>query len=161
MLGETLNKDLIFVGLEAADCFEVFDSLAGKLIEQGCCKESYLQALKDREAVFPTGVMVDQIGVAIPHTDPEHINESAIAIANLKEPVNFYHMGTNPSDGMEVPVRFVIMLAIAGGNHLDFLQKAIMLIQDYDLLQKLVDAKDSEEIIELIKKKEEGTNEND
>lgn len=160
MLWETLNKDLICVDLEAANSFDVFDHLAGKLIQHGCCKTSYLQALKDREVVFPTGVMVDQIGVAIPHTDPEHINKSAIGIATLKEPVNFYHMGTNPEEGMEVPVKFVIMLAIAGRDHLEFLQKAIMLIQDYDLLQKLVTSKDSEDIIELIKTKEESENEN-
>lgn len=160
MLWETLSDDLVFVNLEADDCFQVFDRLGGKLTELGYGKSSYVQALKDREKSYPTGIQVDQIGVAIPHADLEHINNTAVAIATLKEPVTFYHMGTEPSEGVEVKVKFVIMLAVAGGNHIDFLQKAVMLIQDYPLLNRLVEADSSETIIKLIKEKEEELNEN-
>ena len=35
------------------------------------------------------------IGIAIPHTDKEHVIKGAVAIGVLKEPVHFYQMGTN------------------------------------------------------------------
>lgn len=69
-------------------------------------------------------------------------------------------MGTNPEEGVEVEVSFVIMLAIAGREHLDVLQKAIQLIQDQEVLQKLVKAENAKEIIEIVKVKEEKDNEN-
>ena len=99
-------------------------------------------------------------GVAIPHTDPEHVIDSAIAIAVLKNPVEFYHMGTNPSEGMKVSVTFVIMLAIAGKQHLEMLQKAIQLIQDQDVLRNLIQAENAAHMIQIIKDKEEKEHEN-
>lgn len=155
MFWENIDEQLIFVNLEAKTSEDVFEQMGGKLVELGRCHESYVQALKDREKVFPTGVQVQDIGVAIPHTDPEHVKQSAIGIAVLEEPVNFYHMGTNPDEGVGVFVKFIIMLAIAGKNHLDMLQKAIELIQDMDVLKQLIDAKDSKEVIKIIRKKEE------
>ena len=112
-------------------------------------------ALKEREKVFPTGLQIDDKGVAIPHTDMEHVNRSAIAIASLKNPVSFYQMGTSPDEGEVVSVKLVIMLAITGGGHMDMLQKAIMLIQDLSVVDKLMSAKDGKEIIQIIKEKEE------
>ena len=157
---ENVNEKLIFVDLEVNTNEEIFEIMGGKLIEEGRCDKSYIQALKDREKVFPTGILVQDTGVAIPHTDPEYVKQSAIAIATLKNPVKFYHMGTNPEEGVEVEVSFVIMLAIAGREHLDVLQKAIQLIQDQEVLQKLVKAENAKEIIEIVKVKEEKDNEN-
>lgn len=157
---ENVDEKLIFVNLEVETNEEVFEIMGGKLIEEGRCEKTYIQALKDREKVFPTGVLVQDTGVAIPHTDPEHVKQSSIAIATLKDPVKFYHMGTNPEEGVEVEVSFVIMLAIAGREHLDVLQKAIQLIQDQEVLQKLIKAENAKEIIEIVKAKEEKDNEN-
>lgn len=159
MFWENICEQLIFVDLETKSSNEIFEIMGGELVRQGKCEESYVDALKEREKVFPTGVLVQDIGVAIPHTDPEHVKESAIAIATLKHPVTFYHMGTNPSEGMKVDVNFVIMLAIAGRNHLEMLQKAIQLIQDQDILNKIVKAENAKKIIQIIKDKEETENE--
>ncbi len=55
---------------------------------------------------------------------------------------------------MKVPVKFVMMLAIAGKQHLEVLQRAILLIQDAEVLKMLVNAGNPEEIIQIIKNKE-------
>ena len=72
----------------------------------------------------------------------------------LKEPVSFFQMGTNPKENVKVPVKFVMMLAIAGKQHLEVLQRAILLIQDAEVLKMLVNAGNPEEIIQIIKNKE-------
>lgn len=150
MFWENIFEQLIFVNLEAESSNEIFEVIGGELINQGKCEKSYVEALKEREKVFPTGVLVQDMGVAIPHTDPEHVRNSAVAIATLKKPVTFYHMGTNPSEEVKVSVSFVIMLAIAGKNHLEMLQKAIQLIQDQEVLHKLVKAENKKDIIQII-----------
>ena len=63
-------------------------------------------------------------------------------------------MGTNPKENVKVPVKFVMMLAITGKQHLEVLQRAILLIQDAEILRTLVNAGNPEEIIQIIKNKE-------
>lgn len=155
MLWEQTKKDFIYIHPEAESSDQIFDIMGRGMIESGNCRESYIRALKDREAVFPTGIWIGDYGIAIPHTDPGHVRKSAVSFAVLKNPVEFLHMGTNPAEKMRVPVKFVIMLAIAGKGHLEMLQRAIWLIQDTDTLGKLMDAVSVEQITQIIKEKEE------
>ena len=109
MVWEKLKEELIIPGLEAKSSDDIFEALGGKLVKQGYCKESYVQALKDREAEFPTGINTGEKGVAIPHTDVSHVNKKGIAIATLKQPVEFVEMGT---DDEYVNAQVVFMLAV-------------------------------------------------
>ena len=151
MVWEKLKKELIIPGLEAKNSDEIFEALGGELVKQGYCKESYVQALKDREAEFPTGINMGEKGVAIPHTDVSHVNKKGIAIATLKEPVSFIEMGT---DDEYVKAQVIFMLAVDDNGHLELLQAILGILQDQETLTKLTEAKDAEEIIEIIKEKE-------
>ena len=151
MVWEKLKKELIIPGLEAKNSDEIFEALGGELVKQGYCKESYVQALKDREAEFPTGINMREKGVAIPHTDVSHVNKKGIAIATLKEPVSFIEMGT---DDEYVKAQVIFMLAVDEKGHLELLQAILGILQDQETLTKLTEAKDAEEIIEIIKEKE-------
>ena len=151
MVWEKLKKELIIPGLEAKNSDEIFEALGGELVKQGYCKESYVQALKDREAEFPTGINMGEKGVAIPHTDVSHVNKKGIAIATLKEPVSFIEMGTEDD---YVTGQVIFMLAVDEKGHLELLQAILGILQDQETLTKLTEAKDAEEIIEIIKEKE-------
>ena len=152
MIWEDLRKDLVVTDLEAESSKEVFEKLGGKLVEMGYCKESYVEALITREKSFPTGINMGEIGIAMPHTDREHVNKSGVAIARLKSPVRFLQMGTLD---VEVQARIIFMLAVEDPDaHLVFLQRIIILLQDENVLHKILEAKSKEEIIEIIKTKE-------
>lgn len=152
MIWEELNKQLIFIELEAENCEDVLDQVGGALIKEGYCKNTYKEALKIREAEYPTGLDIDGIGVAIPHTDISHVEKQGIAIAVLKNPVTFVQMGT---DDETTEVRLVFMLAVKEPKtQIDRLQTILGIIQDKDILKKLLEVKDTEEIIEIIKEKE-------
>ncbi len=152
MVWEELKKSLITIGLEAKTYEDVMRQLGGQLIEQGYAKESYIEALIQREAEFPTGLDIDGIGVAIPHTDAIHVKKAATVIATLKEPVEFIQMGT---DDEPVKTELIFMLAVEDPKaHLDQLQRIIGIIQDQEVLKKLLSAKDEESIIEIVKEKE-------
>lgn len=150
---ESVDERLVFTGLKGNQ-EEIFKKMGGELTKLGYCKESYVRGLMERERVFPTGILMGDIGVAIPHTDSEHVIKSAVAIGILEEPVIFCQMATNPEEQVYVPVRVIIMLAVAGSGHLDMLQKAILLIQDRKVLEGLSRAEDSKEIIGIVKEKE-------
>lgn len=152
MIWEQLKESLIRIDLEADSYQDVFSQLGGMLVKEGYAKSSYIDALCAREKDYPTGLDIDGIGVAIPHTDVSHVNQAGTAIAVLKEPVTFIQMGT---DDEEVSVSLVFMLCVTDPNaHLDELQRILAVIQDTDILKRLIKARNTLEIIEIIKEKE-------
>ena len=152
MIWEDLNENLIMPELEAGSSEEVFQQLGGLLVSGGYCKTSYVDALKEREKDFPTGINMGSIGIAIPHTDKEHVIKGAVAIGVLKEPVHFYQMGTNDEN---VSAKLIFMLAVKDPKeHLVFLQRILMILQDQEVLEKLTKTRNKQEIIEIIKEKE-------
>jgi len=152
MIWSELDSRLIAVSMDADTKDGILERMGGRFVELGYCKSSYIQALKDREVEFPTGIDIDGVGVAMPHTDVSHVNRAGIGIAKLKEPVTFIHMAT---DDTPVPVRVVFMLAVDDpGRHLEKIQDILAVIQDKKALEKIITAENAEEIINIIKEKE-------
>lgn len=152
MIWEKMIPAMVLTDLEAASADEVLEKVGDAVIRAGYAKESYVQALKDREKDYPTGLDVDGIGVAIPHTSVEHVLKSGVAIATLKEPVTFVQMVTDDeTTGVEV----VFMLAVTDpSGHIDELQQILAILQDTAVLQKLMNAENAQQLIELIREKE-------
>ena len=154
MIWNELDSGLFAVGLDAKTKDDIMESMGGRFVELGYCKPSYVQALKDREVEFPTGIDIDGAGVAMPHTDVSHVNRAGIGIATLKEPVEFVHMAT---DDVPVEVRVVFMLAVDNPNkHLEKIQNILAVFQDKQALERIMSAKEADEIVEIIKEKENG-----
>ncbi len=152
MIWEELDRSLILTELEAETFEDVFKKLGGVVIKEGYAKDSYVDALINREKEYPTGLDASGVGIAIPHTDVAHVNKSGTAIAKLTKPVTFIQMGT---DDEEVEVQLVFMLAVKDPKtHLSKLQAIITMIQDPEFLKRLIEAEDVDSIIEIIKEKE-------
>ncbi len=131
---------------------EVFERLGKTLIEEGYCRDSYIDALKTREKDFPTGVNMGGVGIAIPHTDKSHVYKGAVAIGILKKPVKFYQMGTTDE---VVMARLVFMLAVDDPEeHLVFLQRILQVLQDSNTLKQLTECTKKQDVIRIIKEKE-------
>ena len=152
MIWEELRESLIFTNLEAKTYEDVMRAVGQKVTAEGFAKESYVDALINREKDFPTGLDIDGFGVAIPHTDVSHVNKAATAIAILKNPVTFVQMGTD-DDYVDAKVVFVLAVDDPKG-HLEQLQRIISIIQDKDALEKLTQVNEASEIINVIKEKE-------
>lgn len=153
MIWEELNPSLVFTDVDASSSDAVMEQIGGALIREGYAKDSYIQALIEREREYPTGLEVDGFGVAIPHTNVAHVNKAGTAIAVLRNPVTFHVMGGDDDETVET--RLVFMLSVVEPNkHMDKLQRIIMMIQDPALLDRISQAQDAQEIIELIKAKE-------
>lgn len=133
---------------------EIFQTVGGLLIREGYCRNSYIQALNDREKEYPTGLDMGGIGVALPHTDASHVICPALAVAILKKPVPFEVMGGN--DGETIKVSLVVAMAIRNAEeHIDQVQALLKILQDTDVLHALICAKTPEEVIHIMQRKEE------
>ena len=109
MIWEDLDKKLIHLQAEAGHANDIFDQLGTCFINEGYSRRDYVEALKQREAQFPTGLDINGFGVAIPHTDAGYVLHETEGIMTLKHPVTFIQMG---SDDTQVEVKVVFMLAI-------------------------------------------------
>lgn len=146
---DLLKKDLVITKLEVESRENMFKVLYEKLYNTGCVKESFLDGIESREAEFPTGLKLNKYGVAIPHTDPEHVIKPAMAMATLKEPVIFKSMENSSN---EVKVNIVFMLAIKEPNmQIEMLKQLSQILQNDSLLEQLIKANEKGEILEAIK----------
>lgn len=153
MIWRELKESLIFLELEETDYKAVLQRMGTSMIREGYARDTYVQALLERERTFPTGLDIHGIGVAIPHTDVCHVKKEGIALAVLKKPVVFRQMG---DESIQVPVRFIFMLAVLNPDgHLQRLQSVLDIIQDAGLLEQLFNARECGDIIRMIREKEE------
>ena len=136
---------------DGLDTYTVEDVLANELHDQGWVHESYAAALHEREEGFPTALDVGGLNVAIPHCDIEHVKKGALCVGVLKHPVEWRRMD---DASKTCPVSLVVMLALDEGHaHLEMLQKVIGLVQDQELVAKIVACDTAEAAYDLMKDK--------
>lgn len=146
--GSKVQEPLLYHQLSVRTQQELFEKLSTELETQGIVQHSFLGALIEREAEFPTGLPL-KIGVAIPHTDGTYVNEDRLVFATLERPIPFNEMGGDEEDVIDVSV--VIMLAIKEGKkHLSILQKLIESIQKEGFVEKLAQAEDTNKMKTII-----------
>jgi galactitol PTS system EIIA component len=146
---EFLNPDAIFLQLDAKTSEDVISVLGSKLHQLGYVKDNFIDAALEREASMPTGLPLGgEINAAIPHVDFEFVNQPALGLATLKEPVVFCNMVDKDE---KIPVRLVIMLALdQPKSQIEMLQSVAGLLQQPETIEKLMAAKSPREILEVL-----------
>jgi PTS system galactitol-specific IIA component len=124
--------------------------LADELMKNDCVNQDFLANIIKREEIFPTGLEINGIGVAIPHTDSEYVKESQVGFMSLEKPLSFLEMGTNDK---EVSVSLLFMLALKEPHEqLEMLQRLIEMFQQEGVLELLMKVDQKEEYQEIIQK---------
>lgn len=142
-----LSDKVILLDEVASNRQEALEKLALQLQKSGAVKESYQAAILQREVDFPTGLATEKIGIAMPHTDAEHVNYDQIGVMRLQEPVEFLQMG----DGAKIQVKFVFMLALKEAHaQLGMLQTLVALIQDELTISQLLTAQTVTAFIQIL-----------
>lgn len=145
-----LKKDLIFTGLKFNTPQEAIGFGAREMQDRGYVKESYGPSVIEREAQFPTGLPTEPVGIAIPHTDSRHVNQNAVCMLKLTQPVEFRQMGDEQN---LVEASIVLLLAVSGEDHMDMLSELMELFSDDEMLQSLYEASTQEETVALLARK--------
>lgn len=145
---ELIRPEWIMPCMKARDTSEAITQLAELLRRDGVVKASFVKAVLEREKAFPTGLPTEGIKVALPHTDAEHVNQSAIAVGTLEKAVPFRVMGS-PEEVVDVRVIFLLALADAE-MQAPALAQLVEIVQRESLLQRLVDLKSPEDIYRLL-----------
>jgi PTS system galactitol-specific IIA component len=139
---------LIINPMSAKDSTDAITQLGKLLVKEKYVKDTFIQAVIEREKVFATGLPTPETQVAIPHTDPEHVHKTGIAVGVLPDPVSFGEMG-NPDS--KVSVNIVCVLAVKEADFLvSLLQELVAIFQDAEILNQIVTASSTGEVAEIF-----------
>jgi len=131
-----ISESLTLFNINAESSEVVIKQLTALFEHHDYVHETYLKEVLKREKAMPTGLITKAGGIAIPHTDSEHVKQSAMAIARLKTPVKFCNMA-NPAEQLDVNI--VFLLAIAQKEQVTtFLGKMAELFQNEHAFNKLL-----------------------
>lgn len=143
-----VHEELVFPGLTASNYEEVIKLVGSKMCAKGFVKDSYVDAVLEREKVFPTGLQIGDFGIAIPHTDSKHVEKSMVGIATLKDAVIFQSM-VDPST--EVAAKLVFLLAVKDPDgQMEMLKQLMSIFQNIILLEALWQESSPQKMAELL-----------
>lgn len=143
-------RELVDAHLEAKDAKDALRQLGAMFLRQGFVKDSYIDAVVEREKLYPTGLNLKDISIAMPHTDKSHVYRPGIAIGLLKEPVKFMHMG---STGDEVNAKLIFMMSIDDPEEqIDSIKKVMRLFMNEAVIAAFNNVQTSEELYKIAKK---------
>lgn len=149
-MGIAFDQSLILKIENAKTNTEVLTQMCEHLCGKGIVKDTYCEAILEREKNFPTGLNTHGINVAIPHADVSHVNKASLCVAVLNPTVDFHAMD-EPEDA--VAVSLVIMLVLTEPHgHLEMLQKIVGLIQNQEDVKKIITAEDKGAVEAVIRR---------
>jgi PTS system galactitol-specific IIA component len=138
-LGDYLVPQAVVLGMEAQNAEEVIRKLGTGLLNAGFVRDSFIDAVIDREKTMPTGLPLGgEYNAAIPHADIEHVIMSGVGIATLKQSVAFHNMLT-PEETVDVQLIFILALHRPGAQ-VKMLQGIAAILQDPKLVDTLMHA---------------------
>lgn len=139
-----IKQEIVHLNMQAANQKDLFEQMFRQALHLGYVKNSFLKGVMEREAVFPTGLKLNNYSIAIPHTDPEHVVEQFIGIAILDTPVSFALMDDHSKT---TDVKLVFLLGLnQPHSQLAILQELMQVIQMEENLERLLTASDCEQI---------------
>lgn len=145
---EFFKKENIFIQESFQDYESALTFLSEYLRSKGKVEDGFKKALLEREENYPTGLLVGDINVAIPHVDHQYVKESEVLLCTLEEPIPFRRMDL-PEE--EVDVSVIILLAIdSPDGHLGMLKQIIGFVQNQEVLKKMIKEKDKDSVSKIL-----------
>lgn len=139
-----LAVELCRVGAEVGTAEEALRLLAEAAVAEGYARPSFVEAVIERERVYPTGLPLP-LPTAIPHSDPEHILRPGLAALVPTAGLTFGEMGGRDRT---VEARLVLMLLVDDpAEQVSLLGRLITALQAPDLETRLlVGVRDAQEL---------------
>lgn len=142
------NEGLACFHARPRDAREAIHLGAQLLLDAGCVTDDFERHVLEREQQFPTGLDVEPVGVALPHTDCAYVRRSQIAFVSLAEPVEFRFM----ADAQQrVSVGLVLVLAMSEPHEqVETLSALMALISDPHDVAALRSCSTNDELMDVL-----------
>lgn len=149
-LSDYIKEPLVFVQADFKTSGELFEQVYNEAKSLGWVTDDFLERIKAREAIFPTGIQLVNLGAAIPHTDAECVLDEFVAVITNGNKIPFKRMDDS-EQVVESDIEFVLGLNQPHAQ-LAMLQSLMGVLQNESLLSELLLASTPQEVIEIFKK---------
>lgn len=120
-----------------------------RLLEKNYVTKEYLPKIIERERKYPTGLQLEKVNVAIPHTGPDCSNVNKIIIIKLKRPIQF----VNAETGEKIGVSLILGLIFkSGDNQMDILKKIGEFLQEEKYQDEILNCRGQNEFYTVMEK---------
>lgn len=146
-LKKLMNENTVNLNMDAKNKKEAIDKIAHMLFDDGRINslDDFMTDIHKREEIESTNM---EIGVAIPHGRTTAIKKSSVALARLKDEIDW-------QDG-KAPVNIIFLLAVSpedkGVEHLEVISKIATLLIDDEFIAVLKSTQDSTALLQLMNK---------
>ena len=146
VISDLLSKSCVMVDLVAENKLDVIAKMTDQLCSEGAIsnKQRFIQDVLAREELGPTGF---ENQIAIPHGKSPWVNETRIAVAKLKTPIDWEAI---ESTDIKLVILFAVKDIDSGAGHIKVLAKMSMALGDDDIVDKLLNARSQSELYSLI-----------
>lgn len=146
IVSDILTRSCVVTDLVASNKIEVIEALSSLLYAENIINDKalFIQDVMAREALGPTGF--DNL-VAIPHGKSVAVNETRMAVANLRTPVDWE---TEEDVAVKLVILFAVRNADSGIGHIKVLARVSVALGDDEIVERLINAKTNEELYRLI-----------
>ncbi|WP_434520462.1 PTS sugar transporter subunit IIA [Pediococcus sp. M21F004] len=143
------NENIMLFDDDAVTREAAITKLSNKLLDRDIVKSSFLNAILIRENNYPTGLQLsNNLGVAIPHTDADKVNQDQIAFMSFKNPITFRQMA---SETEVVPVNMIFILCLKSPHdQLDMLQNLMALFTNNEFMMQLIKCHNQKEFFHVL-----------
>ncbi len=147
---QKINWNMESIEMDMAGCTrnEALRILGQKLERQGFVKREYYKDLIKREEEYPTALRFPHINIAIAHSSPKDVFQSAIVVGKCSTPVAFHNM-EKPEETIDVNVIFVLALKDSN-EHIDMLSNLMEMFSDEHICRAIMETSSREEMYSLI-----------
>ncbi len=149
-LSDSLVPEAVNLGMDADNAAEVIRNIGGKLLHAGYVRETFTDAVLERERTIPTGLPLSgEYNAAIPHTEVESVIKPGIGLATLNRPVAFHNM-VSPEETVDVRLVFVLALD-QPKSQVEMLKEIAQVLQRPGVVNALMEAKNLYQVREALK----------
>jgi PTS system galactitol-specific IIA component len=143
-----LDENHIILNLKVDKKEDAIREIVTQMVKTGHVLETYYDDVMEREAVYPTGLPTDDVGVAIPHANSSHVLKPGVGLAVVQTPVEFGNMA-DPKENIRVKIIFLLANKNAD-DQLGDLQRFMKLFSQNELLMNISHANNKRDIIDMI-----------
>ena len=149
-------KDLMengyYIEMDVRNTEEFFKTLYPFLLKKSYVNESFLDAIEEREGIFPTGIEMEQYNIALPHVDSIHVKQNALILCRLIQPITFRKMDET-TKLLQVKVVFLLLIKDLQ-IHVQAISDLTKIWKNADLMNNLLKVKNKQEVVQLFSKTE-------
>lgn len=139
-ISNLFNKEFIYTNIDVDNKEKIITKLGHELVKAGYVDSNFIDAALERENITSTAVGK---GVAIPHGVQEYIKEPVIAVATLKEPIDW--------GDERVDIVFLLALKLTSASITrNFFRRFYSILDNEDVLNKIRNSMANEEIFKIL-----------